>query len=50
MDDAQQSARCVRFGAFEFNPQIGELLKHGLKIKLSGRKRCQEPFFSFRKG
>jgi serine/threonine protein kinase/TolB-like protein/Flp pilus assembly protein TadD len=37
MNDAQRSARCVRFGAFEFNPQIGELLKHGLKIKLSGQ-------------
>ncbi len=37
MNDAQRSARCLRFGAFEFNPQIGELLKHGLKIKLSGQ-------------
>src|ERR1039458_6502730 len=37
MDDAQRSAGCVRFGAFEFDPQIGELLKHGLKIKLSGQ-------------
>jgi len=37
MNDAQRSAGCVRFGAFEFNPQIGELLKHGLKIKLSGQ-------------
>jgi len=37
MNDAQRSACCFRFGAFEFNPQIGELLKHGLKIKLSGQ-------------
>jgi serine/threonine protein kinase/dienelactone hydrolase len=37
MNDAQRSAHCFRFGAFEFNPQIGELLKHGLKIKLSGQ-------------
>ena len=37
MNDAPRSAGCVRFGAFEFNPQIGELLKHGLKIKLSGQ-------------
>jgi serine/threonine protein kinase len=37
MNDAQRSAGCVRFGAFEFDPQIGELLKHGLKIKLSGQ-------------
>jgi DNA-binding winged helix-turn-helix (wHTH) protein len=37
MNDAQRSAGCVRFGAFEFNPQIGELRKQGLKIKLSGQ-------------
>jgi len=37
MNDAQQSAGRVRFGAFEFNPEVGELLKHGLKIKLSGQ-------------
>jgi serine/threonine protein kinase len=37
MNDAQRSAGCVRFGAFEFNPQVGELLKHGLKVKLSGQ-------------
>ena len=37
MIDAQQSAGRVRFGAFEFNPQVGELLKHGVKIKLSGQ-------------
>ena len=37
MNDAQRSACCFRFGAFEFNPQLGELLKHGLKIKLSGQ-------------
>jgi eukaryotic-like serine/threonine-protein kinase len=37
MNNARGSARCVRFGAFEFNPEIGELLKHGLKIKLSGQ-------------
>ena len=37
MNDAQRSAGCFRFGAFEFNSQIGELLKHGLKIKLSGQ-------------
>ncbi len=37
MNDAQRSACSVRFGAFEFNPQIGELLKHGLKIKLAGQ-------------
>jgi hypothetical protein len=37
VNDAQRSAGCVRFSAFEFNPQIGELLKHGLKIKLSGQ-------------
>jgi len=37
MHDAQRSAGCLRFGAFEFNPQTGELLKHGLRIKLSGQ-------------
>ncbi|HMD85988.1 MAG TPA: protein kinase [Terriglobia bacterium] len=37
MNDAQRSACSVRFGAFEFNPQVGELLKHGLKIKLAGQ-------------
>ena len=37
MNDAQRPAGCVRFGAFEFNPHIGELLKHGMKIKLSGQ-------------
>ncbi|MGA3165158.1 MAG: protein kinase [Terriglobia bacterium] len=37
MPDAQRSAGCIRFGAFEFNPHVGELLKHGLKIKLSGQ-------------
>ncbi len=37
MNDAQRSTGCFRFGAFEFNSQIGELLKHGLKIKLSGQ-------------
>ncbi len=37
MHDAQRSACSVRFGAFEFNPQVGELLKHGLKIKLAGQ-------------
>jgi serine/threonine protein kinase len=37
MNDAPRSAGCVRFGAFVFNPQIGELLKHGLKIKLAGQ-------------
>ena len=37
MNDAQRPAGCVRFGAFEFNPQIGQLLKRGLKIKLSGQ-------------
>jgi len=37
MNDAQRSAGCVRISAFEFNPQIGELLEHGLKIKLPGQ-------------
>ncbi|HMD85193.1 MAG TPA: protein kinase [Terriglobia bacterium] len=37
MNDAQRSVGRIRFGAFEFNPQVGELLKHGLKIKLSGQ-------------
>jgi DNA-binding winged helix-turn-helix (wHTH) protein len=37
MHDAQRSAHSLRFGAFEFNPQTGELLKHGLKVKLSGQ-------------
>ena len=37
MNDAQRSACRVRFGAFEFNPQVGGLLKHGLKIKLAGQ-------------
>jgi DNA-binding winged helix-turn-helix (wHTH) protein/Tol biopolymer transport system component/tRNA A-37 threonylcarbamoyl transferase component Bud32 len=37
MNDAQRSAGCFRFGAFEFNSQIGELLKHGLRVKLSGQ-------------
>jgi DNA-binding winged helix-turn-helix (wHTH) protein len=37
MIDAQQSVRSVRFGPFLFNPQSGELLKHGAKIKLSGQ-------------
>jgi hypothetical protein len=57
MNDVQRSAGCVRFGAIEFNPQIGELLKQGLKIKLSGqpiellamlleaaRPRCRLPY------
>jgi DNA-binding winged helix-turn-helix (wHTH) protein len=26
--------RVIRFGIFEFNPQTGELRRHGLKIKL----------------
>ena len=37
MNDAQRPAGCIHFGAFDFNPQIGELLKHGLKIKLAGQ-------------
>jgi TolB-like protein/DNA-binding winged helix-turn-helix (wHTH) protein len=37
VNDAPQSAGYVRFGPFEFNPHTRELLKHGLKIKLSGQ-------------
>ena len=37
MHDAQRTACSLRFGAFEFKPQAGELLKHGLKIKLAGQ-------------
>jgi DNA-binding winged helix-turn-helix (wHTH) protein len=37
MNDAPRSAGCFRFGAFEFNSQVGELLKHGLRVKLSGQ-------------
>ena len=37
MNEAAQPAGCIRFGAFEFKPQAGELLKHGLKVKLSGQ-------------
>jgi TolB-like protein/DNA-binding winged helix-turn-helix (wHTH) protein/Tfp pilus assembly protein PilF len=29
--------RILRFGAFEFDPQTGELRKHGLRIKLQGQ-------------
>jgi hypothetical protein len=31
------SVRTVCFGAFEFDPQTGELRKHGLRIKLQGQ-------------
>ena len=37
MVDAQRSAGRVRFGAFEFKPPTAELLKNGMKIKLSGQ-------------
>ncbi|MGA3165159.1 MAG: protein kinase [Terriglobia bacterium] len=37
MNEAPQPAGCIRFGAFEFNPHVGELLKHGIKIKLAGQ-------------
>src|ERR1700679_1959877 len=30
-------ARSVCFGAFEFNPETGELRKHGLRIKMRGQ-------------
>ncbi len=35
--DLSASRRTVRFGAFEFNPETGELRKHGLRIKLQGQ-------------
>ncbi len=31
------TARSVCFGAFEFNPETGELRKHGLRIKMRGQ-------------
>ena len=31
------SARTVAFGPFEFDPQSGELRKHGLRLKLAGQ-------------
>jgi DNA-binding winged helix-turn-helix (wHTH) protein len=31
------SRRIVRFAVFEFDPEIGELRKHGLRIKLKGQ-------------
>jgi TolB-like protein/DNA-binding winged helix-turn-helix (wHTH) protein/Tfp pilus assembly protein PilF len=31
------SGRCVCFGAFEFNPQSGELRKHGMRVRLQGQ-------------
>ena len=31
------SAGEIRFGAFEFGPETGELRKHGLRIKLRGQ-------------
>jgi serine/threonine protein kinase/Tol biopolymer transport system component/DNA-binding winged helix-turn-helix (wHTH) protein len=34
---ADRPKRLVRFAAFEFDSQTGELRKHGLKIKLSGQ-------------
>src|SRR5712691_356502 len=34
---ASASRRVVRFGAFEFDLQSGELRKHGLRIKLQGQ-------------
>jgi serine/threonine protein kinase len=37
MNDAQRPACCIRFGSFEFNPHIRELLKSGLRMRLSGQ-------------
>jgi len=37
MHPAVRPKRLVRFAAFEFDSQTGELRKHGLKIKLSGQ-------------
>jgi DNA-binding winged helix-turn-helix (wHTH) protein len=34
MKNPAVTTRVIRFGVFEFNPQTGELRKHGLKIKL----------------
>jgi DNA-binding winged helix-turn-helix (wHTH) protein len=31
------TTRSVRFGAFEFKPETGELRKHGLRVKLRGQ-------------
>src|SRR6266704_1905438 len=34
MKNPALAPRVIRFGVFEFNPQTGELRKHGLKVKL----------------
>src|SRR5437899_5842896 len=34
MKNPALTPRVIRFGVFEFNPQTGELRKHGLKVKL----------------
>jgi len=37
MPDAKQSPAVRRFGAFEINPQSGELRKNGMRLRLSGQ-------------
>jgi TolB-like protein/DNA-binding winged helix-turn-helix (wHTH) protein/tetratricopeptide (TPR) repeat protein len=37
MPDAKQSSAVRRFGAFELNPQSGELRKNGMRLRLSGQ-------------
>jgi len=37
MSDATQSPAVRRFGAFEINPQSGELRKNGMRLRLSGQ-------------
>jgi len=37
MDEANRSARVVRFGVFEANLQTGELRKNGMKVPLQGQ-------------
>src|SRR5215510_8582479 len=37
MTDASGSSQIRRFGAFELDPAVGELRKHGRKIKLQGQ-------------
>jgi Tol biopolymer transport system component/DNA-binding winged helix-turn-helix (wHTH) protein len=37
MPDATQAPAVRRFGAFEINPQLGELRKNGMRLRLSGQ-------------
>jgi Tol biopolymer transport system component/DNA-binding winged helix-turn-helix (wHTH) protein len=37
MTESGGASRIVRFGVFEFDPQTGELRKHGMRIRLNGQ-------------